>query len=421
MKNYFYSLALLMLCALTIIPSCKKEPLLKSEQPIDAGLLQQAKDWHQQQLSLPSSTTPGAIDLKAYTPDWSKAKVVKNSKGQDVIGAPLFRSRQTCIDLNVLAVNGKIIGIIKKGIPDQGKLDIYTDGGKLIESRNYKTKKFSNSSGIRIMAIDTPDLGCSQVEHPFNGGRPIQHPEVVITAPGMGSNDSSYSFPSGFIGGNDPFFSQGNDYYGSGGGGSNGGGDGSARRDSGYVPTPEQAPAVPLHPEFRLDPWIRVSNPKFAKLIDNLPSYLSKLENIKVMDALIKFSGFTKEKILELAQPGKGPLISVISNHPNFSIADGFFNPSEGIHKFYIDKFYADKLETQTIGLAQREQATAFFLTAVTLHEFVHWSRYINGMPGSYFDGNQYNEAGTAFENDAFGMNINYTTSGSYLYKFTIK
>ncbi|MGB4775625.1 MAG: hypothetical protein WBP45_10655, partial [Daejeonella sp.] len=147
MKKYTYLLATAALFALAIIPSCKKEPPLRIEtntQAPDGALLQQAKDWYRQQFVLPPSVADGAIDLKAYTPDWNKAKVVKNSKGQDVVGVPLLSSKEVYMELNVLLADGKAVGLVKKYVLGQDKkiqLSIYKAPGDLIVKGYYDQER----------------------------------------------------------------------------------------------------------------------------------------------------------------------------------------------------------------------------------------------------------------------------------------
>ncbi len=153
-------LSLVMLLILVGIHSCKKDILLPQEivQTPDPGMVQQAKDWYQHQLSLPQSDTDENLDLKTYTPDWSKVKMVKNSKGQKVIGVPLFSSKLLYIELNVLAAGGKTIGIFKKYVLDADKkikLIVYTSQGNLIANGYYDQKRrlflSGNDSPVKLM------------------------------------------------------------------------------------------------------------------------------------------------------------------------------------------------------------------------------------------------------------------------------
>lgn len=195
--------------------SCRKDTALKIEQPVDPYLLQQAKNWHRQQLGLASSTNPGTIDLKAYTPDWNKANMVKNVDGQDVIGVPLFSSPKLYIELNVLTQKGKNYGIVKQYILNKEQLNVYRNGGRFMESRHYASQSFTSSPYFKTLSapISLPpedDPTDPDPHPPILGG---ELPEVPVTAPPaehpFDPNEHSVHFPSAPIGGHDFDFPHG--------------------------------------------------------------------------------------------------------------------------------------------------------------------------------------------------------------------
>ncbi len=251
MKIYYYLLALLIVCSV----SCRKDAPLKPDQLADPYLIQQAKDWYSSQQKLPTSS--GALDLKAYTPDWSKASIVKNSKGQNVLGLSLFRSPQVYLELNVVIANGKPFGIFKKYVETKDKkdqLNIYSGKGQLITRATYNRQNHSLTSiappGMKVMKEKEQEPEPAPGEEPGSGGGtdpgpgPIgfsyQGPEITITipadppgypdpSPSFGGGGFDIPFPSFPIGEGDPYsgFSHG------GGGGGN------------YNPAPVAEPTDP--------------------------------------------------------------------------------------------------------------------------------------------------------------------------------
>ncbi len=214
MKIYPYLLTALIVCSI----SCRKDAPIKVEPSANPYLLQQAKDWYSNQRLL--TTTPGSVDLKTYTPDWSKAQIVKNIDGQDIIGVPLSNSPQSYIELNVLAENGKNYGIIKQYLLDKKLLNVYRDGGRFLESRRYDMHKFNNFPKFRILRA--PSSRVPGDDDPIGGGEdPIELPVVIVTAPGdnhpFDPNEHAIHFPSSPVGGPQAPF---NPPHGGGGGGS---------------------------------------------------------------------------------------------------------------------------------------------------------------------------------------------------------
>ncbi len=255
MKIYPYLLTALIICSI----SCRKDAALKPEQPADPYLLQQAKDWYSNQQKL--SAAPGAVDLKAYTPDWSKANIVKNSKGQNILGLSLFRSPQVYMELNVVIANGKPFGIFKKYVETKDKkdqLNIYSGNGQLITRANYNRQNHLLTSidppGMKVMKEKEQEPVPAPGEEPGSGGGggtdpgpgPIgfsyQGAEITITipadppgyqgpSPSFGGGGFDIPFPSFPIGGGgDPY----SDFPHGGGGGGN------------YNPAP--VPVIPTSP-----------------------------------------------------------------------------------------------------------------------------------------------------------------------------
>ncbi len=167
MKIYPYLLIALIVFSI----SCRKDAPLKIEQPADPILLQEAQNWYRTQQASASSGTP---NVNGYTPDWSKAQIVKNSKGENVLGLTLLSSSQEYIDLNVMTVDGQTLGILKQytlGTDKKSRLSMYDGSGRLITNGADDEKKglltSTNYSAFRLMSI--PDKPRVPLPRPWDG------------------------------------------------------------------------------------------------------------------------------------------------------------------------------------------------------------------------------------------------------------
>lgn len=116
--------------------------------------------------------------------------------------------------------------------------------------------------------------------------------------------------------------------------------------------------------------------PAFKSMVENLPAFLN--QNPEVLKSLSRYTGFSKTKIMQLMQPGKGPKIELVSN-----LVDRYGRSCIGQ---YTPGTYFLKMKKELIvGLdkvqsPKRYKALGMLLCIVTLHEFVHYGRDVNKM-----------------------------------------
>ncbi|WP_026752757.1 hypothetical protein [Sediminibacterium sp. C3] len=112
-----------------------------------------------------------------------------------------------------------------------------------------------------------------------------------------------------------------------------------------------------------------ISYPKFVHLVKNLRTFVKN--NVKVLNALQKWSGFTKQQILDklIYNMGKGPEIlvsdAVGSNY-------GKYNHKNAPGVLYIDPVTVSKYQNSQTN-SKEEDALAFMLSITILHEFTHY------------------------------------------------
>lgn len=182
------------------------------------------------------------------------------------------------------------------------------------------------------------------------------------------------------------------------------------------TPCEEYEPIDPLYNfrMYQLDEETRKSFPKFASLVDGISMFLAG--NPQVVDALIKYTGFTKEKIFEIVQPGKGPKITLATNDdPNIRYGDGYFSASISPDNLFLSRQNVSNWENNLFigNTAKYKNALAFSLLATILHETVHYGRFINDLN----DPRSNNDYGTAFEELGFGFNVRYDVNQRVYYK----
>ncbi len=163
--------------------------------------------------------------------------------------------------------------------------------------------------------------------------------------------------------------------------------------------TPSEDASAPL---LKLSQSDSLKYPRLASMIKSLRTYV--INDVKVMDALLEFTGYTRSEILNLLKYGNGPL--VIINEATGRI--GHFDRST--NTLELTASYVRGLELSV--LSSTKQATSFLLAVTTLHEFVHYGRYNNNSPdGGY-------EYGWGFEEMAYGAIINKKNAYEYSIDF---
>ncbi|WP_025143815.1 hypothetical protein [Pedobacter jeongneungensis] len=144
-KSKFYLLFSILIALLLGINACRKDSSgVKAEQPINSDLLAAAKQWRQDQLKVVRAALPSDLNIREYNPMWAKARYRNNSNHQKVIGVPMFFSDSSYIEMNVVLIEGKTYGVIKKyHRNDQYKLDvkIFSSTGNIITSGAYDSDR----------------------------------------------------------------------------------------------------------------------------------------------------------------------------------------------------------------------------------------------------------------------------------------
>lgn len=156
-------------------------------------------------------------------------------------------------------------------------------------------------------------------------------------------------------------------------------------------------PNPSLEPILDFDPLDNYETkfPRFTSIVKNLKTFVKN--NPKVLKALQKWSGFTKQQILEklVFKQGNGPIIKIkqlpgVYGHYNHKLSPGILE---------IDEAVVSGLEISFLQSTQ--EGTAFLLAATILHEFVHFGENSNGLTNT-----GQVEFGTEFEKMAFGVTI---------------
>lgn len=166
--------------------------------------------------------------------------------------------------------------------------------------------------------------------------------------------------------------------------------------------------ADPLkQPEFRFDEADNYETlyPRFTNMVKNLKTFVK--ENPKVMTALQKWSGFSKQQIIDKLTFGKGLTIKIENiENGSFGTYDGKKQPLVlKVRKSYV-------LGLEQSHLESTQQATAFLLAVTILHEFVHYGTTHNGISEGVYD------FGFGFEWDAFNVFVNEKTAGKVYIEF---
>ena len=153
--------------------------------------------------------------------------------------------------------------------------------------------------------------------------------------------------------------------------------------------------------KFRINPAYETLAPKLIQTLQNIRSIVES--NPNVLSALMKFSGRTQEQIMDNLTYGSGPLVVIGQpKDQNGNPVIGQFNSSDP-NTLTIDGAFINQLEHTTSESASA--ALEFWLSVTLMHEYVHY--------GDYMDGNPFvGEAGTAFENQVFGVVITQDNAG---------
>lgn len=241
-------------------------------------------------------------------------------------------------------------------------------------------------------------------------------------------------------GNDDPCHCSGNEYYAyttsayasictldsedGGGFGGSGGESGGSGGGGGGIPTDPPAPfnwTYPgddgtnftdpdpsLEPDVQFDPAddYETRYPAFTNVVKNLKTFVKN--SPEVMSALQKWSGFTKQQILDKLTYGHGPTIKLEEMEGKY----GYYNKTTSSNVLHIRASYVRGLEAAQ--LPGTKQATAFLLAVSILHEFVHFGVAMNNVNVGAV------EFGNAFERTAFKMLVEDNNAGnlSIIFKY---
>lgn len=162
-----------------------------------------------------------------------------------------------------------------------------------------------------------------------------------------------------------------------------------------------------IQPSFKLDITDRyeILYPRFTNMVKNLKTFVKA--NPVVLAALQKYSGFTKQQIIDKLTFGKGPTIKFSEMVGTY----GFYNAkTTGPNILNVRASYVRGLEKSFFPSTQ--QATAFLLAVSLLHEFVHYSTTTNHISEGAFD------FGYGFERDAFNVYVEDNNAANVMVKF---
>jgi hypothetical protein len=140
-------------------------------------------------------------------------------------------------------------------------------------------------------------------------------------------------------------------------------------------------------------------------MVKNLKTFVKN--NPKVLNALQKYSGFSKQQILNHLTFGQGPNIKVEEMNGRF----GFYNKNNGNKTLHIRASYVRGLEQS--HLQSTQEATAFLLAVTILHEYVHLGTTQNNISEGVYD------FGYGFERDAFNVIVDDDNAGTVVLKFS--
>ena len=159
-------------------------------------------------------------------------------------------------------------------------------------------------------------------------------------------------------------------------------------------------------PTFKFDPAdnYQTKYPRFTNMVKNLKTFI--IANPVVMAALQKYSGFTKQQIIDKVTFGKGPIIKVIELEGIY----GNYDSKVNLNILNLRASYVRGLEQSFLPSTQ--QATAFLLAVSILHEFVHYGTTTNHKSEGIYD------FGFGFERDAFNVYVEENNAATIMIKF---
>lgn len=144
--------------------------------------------------------------------------------------------------------------------------------------------------------------------------------------------------------------------------------------------------------------------PRFTNLVKNLKTFVK--DNPDVLNALQRYSGFSKQKIIDHLSYGSGPIIKVEEMTGRFS----YYNSKNSRNTLHIRASYVRGLEQSYFQSTKK--ATSFLLAVCILHEYVHYGTTINNIDEGKYD------FGLGFERDASNVYVNELNAGEIVISF---
>lgn len=362
-----------------ILHSCKRDSDdLKSNVDLkQRELREEADKYFRSQLKVKVSKDSNDVNITMYSPDWSTVAFGKTSDDLDYIAVQLKNTENELIELNVTIIGENTYGIIKRYLKTANKLQYLSGSGRLLTTIDYNFAMQSTPAG-KYGNFKTLDIYGGELD------------EVPVYGGGGGSGGDSGG-GDGWGGGLPTGPSTGSGGSGGdGGSGDNGGGSGGY--SGGYS-------SSSIGNRFQIDWEIKYYYPKFAQMLTNMDTWLQ--QNPRVLDALIKYSGFEKNKVLQLVRDKNGPTIKLVSERELAGgRADGKWTKGDP-NNIYLSRESLKVMENSTN--LHHQNAYAFSIAATLLHETVHYGRFQNGL----VDENK-PEYGQMFEILGFGWRVEF-------------
>jgi hypothetical protein len=166
-------------------------------------------------------------------------------------------------------------------------------------------------------------------------------------------------------------------------------------------------PNSQMEPDFQFDPNDNYTTlyPNFTTMVKGLKTFVK--DNGVVLNALQKWSGFSKQQIIGHLTFGNGPLVKVEEMVGRF----GYYSKNNGNKTLHIRASFVRGLEQSV--LQSTKEATAFLLAVTILHEYIHYGTSRNNISEGVYD------FGFGFERDAFNMIVDDDNAGNVVIKFS--
>lgn len=160
-------------------------------------------------------------------------------------------------------------------------------------------------------------------------------------------------------------------------------------------------------PDFVLEATdnYEVLYPRFSNMVKNLKTFVKN--NPKVLNALQRWSGFSKQQILNHLTYGQGPKIKVEEMAGRYA----WYKKEPGNNTIKVRASYVRGLEVAY--LEKTKEGTAFLLAVALLHEYVHIGTNHNNISEGKYD------FGFGFEMESFNVMVEDENANTIVVKFS--